>query len=63
MSHRVLVVEDERTKRTVLVDTLTAAGFEVAGAADGPTGMAMITPTVTPRSCSTASGMPTPMKR
>jgi two-component system response regulator AtoC len=42
MSHRVLVVEDERTKRTVLVDTLAAAGFDVAGAADGLTGMEMI---------------------
>ena len=39
LSARILVIEDEAPMRTVLADTLTAAGFRVLTASDGESGL------------------------
>lgn len=41
MSHRILIIEDERQIARVLELELAHEGYEVASAADGPTGLAM----------------------
>ena len=36
---KVLVVDDDENLRTVLIDKLSASGFEVTGASDGEEGL------------------------
>jgi EAL domain-containing protein (putative c-di-GMP-specific phosphodiesterase class I)/DNA-binding NarL/FixJ family response regulator len=42
LGRRVLVVDDDKSMRRLLADVLGSAGFEVASAPDGPSGLALL---------------------
>ena len=42
IGRRVLVVGDDKSMRRLLADVLSSAGFEVASAPDGPSGLALL---------------------
>src|SRR5437879_13303794 len=42
LGRRVLVVDDDKSMRRLLADVLGSAGFEVAAAPDGPSGLALL---------------------
>src|SRR5207248_7218426 len=42
IGRRVLIVDDDKSMRRLLADVLSSAGFEVASAPDGPSGLALL---------------------